>query len=201
MADLFESYPLQILSHDGEAVYYGAIFEIAEARSLFDALHAQTPWKHDEVVMFGKKIVTKRKMAWYADNGLAYTYASSRKEALPWTPLLLKIREQVARLSGHTYNSCLLNLYHNGGEAMGWHADNEKELQKGGAIASLSLGARRKFAFKHRKDASRVDVWLDNGSLLVMKGALQEHWLHRLPPTQKVGEPRINLTFRTIKPL
>lgn len=201
MSDLFGAYPQQVLSQDGEVLYHGPIFEPDEARSIFDALLEQTPWKNDEVVMFGRKIVTQRKMAWYADNGLAYTYASSRKEALPWTPLLLKIREQVSRESGHSYNSCLLNLYHNGQEAMGWHADNEKELLKGAAIASVSLGARRKFAFKHRKDAGRVDVWLDNGSLLVMKGAVQEHWLHRLPPTKKVSEPRINLTFRTINPL
>jgi alkylated DNA repair dioxygenase AlkB len=102
------------------------------------------------------------------------------------------------RLTGETYNSCLLNLYHNGSEGMAWHSDGEKDLKKDGAIASLSFGAERKFAFKHKAMGNRVDVLLEHGSLLVMKGTTQRFWLHRLPPTKKINSSRVNLTFRTI---
>jgi alkylated DNA repair dioxygenase AlkB len=102
-------------------------------------------------------------------------------------------------VSGEKYNSCLLNLYHTGEEGMAWHSDGEKELQKDGAIASLSFGAERKFSFKHKVTKEKIELWLQDGSLLVMKGTTQSHWLHRLPPTKKVLTPRINLTFRQIK--
>jgi alkylated DNA repair dioxygenase AlkB len=101
-------------------------------------------------------------------------------------------------ISGETYNSCLLNLYHTGEEGMGWHSDGEKDLKKDGAIASMSFGAERKFAFKHKETKERVDIFLENGSLLVMKGITQSHWVHRLPPTKRIKTPRVNLTFRTI---
>ena len=100
--------------------------------------------------------------------------------------------------TGEQYNSCLLNLYHNGDEGMGWHSDAEKELKKNGAIASLSFGAERKFLFRHKQDKETISVFLENGSLLLMYGTTQTHWVHRMPPTKKVTSPRINLTFRTI---
>jgi alkylated DNA repair dioxygenase AlkB len=111
---------------------------------------------------------------------------------------LKDLKSLVEKVSGETYNSCLLNLYHVGEEGMGWHSDDEKELKKDGAIASLSFGAERKFQFKHKKTDDQVDVFLEHGSMLLMKGTVQTHWLHRLPPTKKVLKPRINLTFRTI---
>jgi len=104
----------------------------------------------------------------------------------------------VEDLTQETYNSCLLNLYHNGSEGMGWHSDDEKELLKDGAIASLSLGADRKFVFKHKRSNEKVSVWLEHGSLLLMRGPTQTHWKHSLPTTKKIHSPRINLTFRTI---
>jgi alkylated DNA repair dioxygenase AlkB len=110
----------------------------------------------------------------------------------------LKLKDKIEEASGETYNSCLLNLYHNGEEGMGWHTDNEKELKKEGAIASISFGAPRKFCFKHKQTEEKVDLLLDHGSLLVMKGSTQSHWLHRLPPSKKINSLRINLTFRTI---
>lgn len=110
----------------------------------------------------------------------------------------LIIKNSVEKASGETYNACLLNLYHNGNEGMGWHSDGEKDLKKNGAIASLSFGAERKFTFKHKEDKQIVSLQLELGSLLVMKGSTQSHWLHRLPPTTKIETPRINLTFRTI---
>lgn len=197
---LFEHEPVSLLPYDGPTYYYGPIFDTASAQVYYRHLLQNIPWKADEVMMFGKRIITKRKMAWYADDGISYTYSSSKKDALPWDPVLLELKDVISRKSGFAYNSCLLNLYHNGEEAMGWHADDEKELLENGAIASVSFGAVRKFAFKHKSDGSRVDVVLENGSLLVMQGDTQKKWVHRLPPTKKVLEPRINLTFRTVLP-
>jgi alkylated DNA repair dioxygenase AlkB len=111
----------------------------------------------------------------------------------------LQLKEIIENKSGETFNSCLLNLYHSGEEGMAWHSDGEKDLQKNGAIASLSLGAERKFAFKHKTTKRTVSILLEKGSLLIMKGDTQTNWLHRLPPTKKVKTPRINLTFRTVK--
>ena len=148
--------------------------------------------------MFGKLITTKRKVAWYGDEEYSYTYSNVTKTANLWTKELLELKEIVDKESEETYNSCLLNLYHSGDEGMGYHTDGEKMLKKNGAIASLSLGAERKFSFKHKENKQRIDVVLEKGSLLVMKKGTQQNWLHRLPPTKKVTTPRINLTFRTI---
>jgi alkylated DNA repair dioxygenase AlkB len=117
---------------------------------------------------------------------------------LVWTKELLELKEIVEKESKATYNSCLLNLYHTGKEGMAWHSDGEKMLKKNGEIASLTLGAERKFSFKHKATKQRIDMLLERGSLLVMKDTTQTNWLHRLPPTKKVHTPRINLTFRTI---
>jgi alkylated DNA repair dioxygenase AlkB len=204
MTDLFSvsdlETPQNLLPRDGTVNYYGVIFSANQLTRLTSILMAEIPWANDEVMMFGKKIVTRRKMAWFADDGLSYTYSGSRKQAHSWTPTLLDIKTRISEISGHSYNSCLLNLYHNGAEAMGWHADDEKELLRNGAIASVSFGATRKFLFKHRMTAEKVDIILENGSLLVMKDETQYHWLHRLPPSKRVLAPRINLTFRTVNP-
>jgi alkylated DNA repair dioxygenase AlkB len=108
----------------------------------------------------------------------------------------MQLKALVEEQTGEQFNSCLLNLYHNGNEGMTWHSDGEKELKKNGAIASLSFGAERKFSFKHKVTKQTVSVMLEHGSLLVMKGTTQTFWLHRLPPTTKVNTPRVNLTFR-----
>lgn len=117
---------------------------------------------------------------------------------LPWTHELLALKGMVEKRTGETFNSCLLNLYHNGDEGMAWHSDGEPELKKDGAIASLSFGAERKFAFKHKRTGEKVAITLEHGSLLVMKDETQSHWLHRLPPTKRIRDARVNLTFRSI---
>ncbi len=185
-----------LLPYDGEVFYYGEVMEATVADQFFNALLNTIEWKNDEVVIFGKRITTKREVAWYADAGYNYAYSNTTKEALPWTPELLALKQLVEDLSGDTYNSCLLNLYHNGGEGMGWHSDDEKTLEKDAAIASLSFGAERKFALKHRESKQKVEVMLQHGSLLLMKGVTQTHWLHALPKSKKIKNPRINLTFR-----
>ena len=190
--------PQNILPVDGNVIYYGKIFTIPEANQLMEALAENIEWKQDEALMFGKHILTKRKVAWYADEAFEYTYSKITKRALPWNETLFGIKNRVENHLDQSFNSCLLNLYHNGNEGMAWHSDGEKDLKKNGAIASLSFGAERKFAFKHKASKETVGIVLEHGSLLVMKGDTQTHWLHRLPPTKKVSEPRVNLTFRTI---
>ncbi len=187
-----------LLPKDGVVNYYGKIFTEHEANSFFVQLLETIDWQHDEAILFGKKIITKRKVAWYGEKKFPYTYSNVTKKALPWTNELLILKAVTEKHTGTTFNSCLLNLYHSGEEGMAWHSDNEKDLKKNGAIASLSFGAQRKFAFKHKLDKSSIALSLENGSLLVMKDATQTNWLHRLPPVKNILKPRINLTFRTI---
>jgi alkylated DNA repair dioxygenase AlkB len=189
---------LNLLPRDGIVHYYGKLMSATEAANMAQALLDRIEWRNDEAVIYGKRIITKRKVAWYGEEPFSYTYSNTTKTALPWTPELLALKNLAEKHSGETYNSCLLNLYHDGSEGMAWHSDGEKDLRKNGAIASLSFGAERKFCFKHKKSGEKIDVFLEAGSLLVMKGETQTHWLHRLPPTTKVHQPRINLTFRTI---
>lgn len=187
-----------LLPKEGMVNYYGKIFPKEEADKYRDVLMNTIEWKNDEAIIYGKLYVTKRKVAWYGDKTFEYEYSNTKKLALPWTEELQKLKRIVEERTGEHFNSCLLNLYHTGEEGMAWHSDAEKDLKKDGAIASLSFGAERKFAFKHKQTKETVSVLLEHGSLLVMKGTTQTHWLHRLPPTVKVLSPRINLTFRTI---
>ncbi|PZX53387.1 alkylated DNA repair dioxygenase AlkB [Algoriphagus ratkowskyi] len=190
---------INLLPKDGEVNYYGKIMPSAKALSYLDYLLNEIQWNNDVAIIFGKRIVTKRKVAWYAEEPFNYTYSNTTKIALLWTKELLELKKIVEDISGETFNSCLLNLYHNGTEGMAWHSDAEKDLKKNGAIASMSFGAERKFAFKHKVSKVTISKILENGSLLVMKGTTQTHWLHRLPPTKVVSKPRVNLTFRTIE--
>ena len=187
-----------ILPFDGEVYYYGPILSISKAQEYYNYLFNNIQWENDKAVIFGKTITTKRKVAWYATNPFSYTYSKITKTALPWTKELLELKKLIEEKTGETFNSCLLNLYHSGEEGMAWHSDGEKDLKENGAIGSLSFGAERKFSFKHKESKQKIDINLDRGSLLVMTGATQKNWLHRLPPTKKVSTPRINLTFRTI---
>lgn len=197
--DLFnDPYGQNLLPYDGEVIYHGHILPDAKAYGYYEKLMQNIAWQNDEAVIFGKRYVTKRKVAWYGDNSFDYTYSNTTKRALPWTQELLELKTLVEEKCGSRFNSCLLNLYHDGSEGMAWHSDDEKALGKNTVIASVSLGAARKFAFKHKHTSEKREIALDNGSLLVMKGTTQTHWLHRLPPTVKVKHPRINLTFRTI---
>lgn len=187
-----------LLPKDGTVNYYGVVFTKAQADLFLDYLLKHIEWKNDEAIIFGKRIVTKRKVAWYGERAFEYTYSNTTKQALPWTKELLELKAIVESKTGEKFNSCLLNLYHDGSEAMAWHSDAEKDLKKNGAIGSLSFGSERKFAFKHKQSKETVSLLLEHGSLLVMKGETQTHWLHRLPPTTLSKKPRVNLTFRTI---
>lgn len=187
-----------LLPFDGTVNYFGKIFSKQEAEIYFKLLINKIEWKNDESIMFGKRIITKRKVAWYGDKPFEYTYSNTTKKALPWTDELLQLKNKIELVTGETFNSCLLNLYHSGEEGMAWHSDGEPDLKKNGAIASVSFGAERKFAFKHKRTGDKVELILQHGSLLIMKDETQTFWLHRLPPTKKIMQPRINLTLRTI---
>ncbi len=187
-----------LLPYDGIVEQYGVLFPPEVSKKYFEKLTSTVSWKQDQVIMFSKSMTLKRKTAWYGDKPFKYTYSQITHTALPWTAELRKIKTIIENISKETYNSCLLNLYHSGDEGMGWHSDDEKEIKPNSAIASVSFGAGRRFHFKHKKTNERVDCFLDPGSLLLMKDTVQQHWLHQLPKTKKVKEPRINLTFRTM---
>ncbi len=196
--DLFNSEPTNLLPYDGEVYYYPAIFSRNHVIEYYNTLLTNIAWENDEAIMFGKHITTKRKVALYGDNNYAYHYANNRKKALPWTSDLIKLRKKIAQQCNTTFNACLLNLYHNGNEGLGWHSDNEKELGRKPLIASISFGADRKLMFKHKETKQTISIYLEKGSLLIMQGETQTHWLHKLPTTTTVKTPRINLTFRNI---
>ena len=189
---------INLLYRDGIVNYYGKIMTSLEANRYFELLSNNILWENDKAIIFGKSIVTKRKVAWYGDTEYLYTYSNSTKQALSWTKELLGLKQMIENVSGSNYNSCLLNLYHNGNEGIAWHSDDEESLGKNNNIASLSLGAERKFLFKHKSTKQTVSVLLEHGSLLVMKGCTQTNWLHSLPKAKKISQPRINLTFRSI---
>jgi alkylated DNA repair dioxygenase AlkB len=169
-----------------------------KSNQYFGLLIQNILWKNDEVIPFGKRIVTKREAAWYGDSDYLYTYSNTTKQALPWTKELCELKQIVEEFAGTIFNSCLLNLYHNGDEGMGWHSDDEESLGKNNTIASLSLGAERKFLFKHKQSKQIVSLVLEHGSLLIMKDVTQANWLHSLVKSKNVTQSRINLTFRTI---
>ena len=197
--DLFGNDPaVNLLPCDGTVNYYGRILSAVEACRYYEALFQTVPWKNDEAVIFGKHIVTARKVAWYGDADYSYTYSGTTKQALVWTKELRALKAIVEKLTAAKFNSCLLNLYHDGNEGMAWHSDDESSLVKNSTIASLSFGAERKFCFKHKQTQQAVSLSLETGSLLVMKDATQTYWRHALPKSKRIKTPRINLTFRTM---
>ena len=185
-----------IINQDGKAHYFGMILNAEQNHKYFNQLLHKIEWKNENLIMFGKEITTKRKVAFYADSSINYTYSNKTKKGLEWNALLLEIKQIVTTYTGSNYNACLLNLYHDGNEAMGWHCDNEKEIIPNSSIASVSFGAERKFAIKHKTSKESHSIILQNGSLLEMLGSFQKNWLHCLPKSKKINNSRINLTFR-----
>ncbi|OQP46014.1 DNA methylase [Niastella yeongjuensis] len=199
--DLFNQYideTINYLPQDGTVNYYGKLLTIKQANHYLDKLLTTIHWKNDEAVIFGRHIITKRKVAWYGNDNYDYTYSNITRQALKWTKELLALKQLVEEKTGNSFNSCLLNLYHNGEEGMAWHSDDEKTLGENSAIASFSFGAERKFSFKHKQTKETISMMLEHGSLLVMKDTTQTHWLHCLPKSKRITTPRVNLTFRTM---
>jgi len=184
---------------DAEVYFAPAFISGPESDLYFEQLMQEVNWQQESIKLFGKELPMPRLTAWYGDKG--YTYSGLENKPQPWLPVLQELKEKVEQASGRKYNSVLLNLYRTGQDSMGWHADDEPELGPQPSIASLSLGGERRFAFKHRtrKDLKSVTLILSHGSLLLMQGPTQHHWLHHVPKTAKAVQPRINLTFRCVK--
>lgn len=187
---------------DGEVWYMEDFISSEEANTkiYFKILEKQINWKQEKIKIYGKTHPVPRLTALYGNEGVNYKYSGMVRSSDPWIPELLEIKRDIeVLLDHHEFNSVLLNLYRDGNDKVGWHADNEKELGKNPLIASLSLGTSRRFDLKHRTDSTeKLSLELTPGSLIIMKGALQHHWLHQIPAQKKVSGPRINLTFRTI---
>jgi alkylated DNA repair dioxygenase AlkB len=188
--------PLQ----DGELRYWPEAFSSDEATRLFAGLRAELAWASEEVVIFGERRRVPRLVAWYGEPDAIYTYSGVRHEPHALTRDLIAIRERVEKLSGAHFNSVLGNLYRDGRDGMGWHSDDERELGTNPVIASVSFGASRRFCLRHRWRKSLThSIDLAAGSLLVMSGTTQHHWVHALPKTQRAVGERINLTFRLVR--
>ncbi|MFO1428587.1 MAG: alpha-ketoglutarate-dependent dioxygenase AlkB [Candidatus Competibacteraceae bacterium] len=186
---------------DGTLTLYRDVFK-TEHDNLFQALHTETPWQQQVITLYGRAVASPRLSAWYGDPGAVYRYSGLRLEPLPWTAVLRRIKHRVADLATTPFNSALLNLYRDGQDSMGWHSDAEPELGRNPVIASVSLGAARRFVLRHKKrTAPSIALELEPGSVLIMAGALQHHWRHALPKTRQAVGPRINLTFRLIQRL
>jgi alkylated DNA repair dioxygenase AlkB len=197
MLSLFPISPDQnLLPYDGEVFYYPNFFTAKESHDFLRILTDEIPWKHDEVVIFGKVIQTLRKVAWYADNERPYTYSGRTKIGLPWTQSLMSIKSAIEKKAQVAFNGGLMNYYHDGNEGASWHSDNEKTIMPNSCIASVSFGAARKFEFKHKQTQEKVSFVLAPGSLLLMQGTTQTHWIHQLPKSKKIKEHRLNLKFR-----
>ena len=180
--------------------YIENFFDFDQSQLYMKYLTNDIKWKREKIRMWGREIVTKKRIAWYADEGKSYTYSGSTFHPDQWNELLLEIKKHVEQYIKFQFNSVLLNEYPNGKVGMGWHSDDERELGIDPIIASLSFGANRDFIFKHKTDKrfENIKIHLKSGSLLLMLGSTQHHWKHSLPKRLKVREPRINLTFRKI---
>ena len=188
--------PLQ----DAEIEYHPQFFGLEEANALFDALYQHTPWIEEDIRVYGKIYKQPRLTAFFANNQKTYGYSNISMTPQPFTPLLNAIKTKVEAATQTEFSSCLLNLYRDGQDSNGWHADDEKELGINPVIASVSLGAERAFHLKHKKiKILKHKLKLQNGSLLLMKNETQHHWLHQIPKTKKPLDKRINLTFRLLK--
>jgi alkylated DNA repair dioxygenase AlkB len=188
----------KIIDQDGYAYLIDDFMGPHKATATLENLMQEVAWQQEHYVIYGKSVAAPRLVAWYGDPQAVYTYSGIAHEPLPWLPVLLQLKEQVESVCQHQFNSVLCNLYRNGQDSMGWHADKEPELGRSPYIASLTLGETRLFKFRHLKTRETVDVVLKSGCLLAMGGELQYHWRHSLPKSAKANQPRINLTFRKI---
>jgi alkylated DNA repair dioxygenase AlkB len=200
-SDLFEAprrlEPLSV--PDADLRFMHAFYPPDQCAALFAALLAETPWRQERIAVWGKVHEQPRLTSWHGDPGTRYTYSGITLDTCPWTPLLARMRRDVEAATGQRYNSVLLNLYRDQHDSVGWHSDNERELGRAPAIASLSLGATRSFRLRHRERAHPpVNISLTDGSLLLMAGGTQRNWQHAVPKETREKGPRINLTFRRI---
>lgn len=197
---LFSREPQKLQLPGANVTYYPNFLTLEEATHYFKTIYEETQWQQDDIKVFGKVYPQPRLTALYATNSLPYSYSNITMYPKAFTFALSEIKKKVEAITTTEFTTCLINLYRDGKDSNGWHADDEKELGKNPTIASLSLGASRVFKFRDKKAKSSVhSMSLEHGSLLLMKDATQHNWQHQVPKTSKFVEPRINLTFRTIK--
>ena len=200
MNSLFPDQKITFDLPDAEIEYYPNFFDTIMANELFEKLNDEIPWQQDNITVFGKTHPQPRLTALFGNEGKSYSYSNIKMELHPWNPLLQKIKSRVEIVSNTNFTTVLLNLYRDGKDGNGWHADNEKELGTNPIIASVSFGAERIFQLKHNSIPSlKQNILLEHGSLLLMKGTTQHFWKHQIPKTSKPIGPRINLTFRLIE--
>ena len=204
MTDLFAPKPTNnLLPYDGQVNDLGIVIDYPSP--LFYNLVTELPWQEDIVTLFGKTHVTTRQIVWMGDSDIDYQYSGHTRQTIPWTDTVFHVKHHIEQKLldlgiDANFNSCLLNYYPSGEDGMGYHADDEKELGEQSIIASLSLGATRKFVFKHKKTQDKVELYLESGQLIVMHGDTQSFWKHSITKTKKVTTGRISLTFRQIYP-
>ena len=198
---LLSTEPLRLDLPDADVRLWRPAFRPDEADELLALLRSRIDWRQEDIVIFGETRRVPRLVAWHGDPGTAYTYSGTAHEPLPWTPELQRIRHRVEELTAHRFNSVLLNLYRDGNDGMGWHADDEPELGREPVIASVSFGATRRFKLRHRRSRSAANTLdLTHGDLLLMAGATQHHYVHAVPKTARPVGVRVNLTFRWVRP-
>ncbi len=200
MTDLFAPAPTDnLLPYDGKVNDLGVIID--DTTALYNTLLSELPWQSDIVTLFGKTHITTRKIVWMGDTDADYQYSGHVRQTVPWSDIVFHVKQKIEQALAEVgvtanFNTCLLNYYPSGADGMGYHADNEKELGHRPVIASLSLGATRKFVFKHKKTQDKVELYLESGQLLVMHGDTQTFWKHTITKTKTVDAGRISLTFR-----
>ncbi len=187
-----------LLPFGGELYLTKEFYKTKEAQQLFNILRQDLAWQEEKIFIYGQWLKVPRLMCWYGDSNAFYHYSGVNHRALPWPDSLLAIRNKIESTYQCTFNSVMANLYRNGSDSMGCHADDEKELGINPSIASLSLGEERLLKFRHQKSKQGLDVILAHGDLLLMTGETQHHWRHELPKTKKIKMERINLTYRKI---
>lgn len=199
MPNLFDDV-LDLSLPDSEILYYPNFLSALNANTYLKSLREETPWRQDDITVFGKTYPQPRLTALYANNEKSYSYSNITMRPMLFTPQLLKLKGKVEEVAGTEFTTCLINKYRTGKDSNGWHADNEKELGENPIIASVSLGAERFFHLKHNTDPTlKYKLLLEHGSLLLMKGKTQHFWKHQIAKTAKQVDERINLTFRIIK--
>lgn len=183
-----------------ELEVYEGFYDAVDSLSIFKHLRNEHDWPDNHYSVGERQFTLPRLQTWHADVGIRYSYSNNLLLTRPWTPLLTQIRAKVEAYLHHQFNSVLVNCYRDGHDYVGWHADNEAELGEQPVIASVSFGAQRYFAYRHKQSMQEGALLLQSGSLLLMRPDFQHHWLHRVPVDEDLSEARINLTFRTVIP-
>jgi|TARA_B110000091_G_scaffold213502_1_gene263112 alkylated DNA repair dioxygenase AlkB len=194
----YDNTPIQLDMPDANLKYYPNFFPPTEANSIMRSLQQSLDWRQEQITLYGKTFNVPRLQAWYGDKDASYQYSSLSMCPLPWSPILLELKQKCENVSYCPFNSVLANLYRHGQDGMGRHADNEPELGHQPVIASLSFGEARNLDFYHNGTKDKVRIPLHHGSLLIMSGDTQTYWQHSIAKTKKVHAARINLTFRYI---